>query len=231
MADRQHVSRVSFRWLACVVILSLSAGACSDGDEHRGYVIDQDTNLGVPGDIVIARYMGGAAWSGSACSRAETTVSAADGSFSFPLDDRAGTILAEAYVRGYGRGARTRKAYLANQWINQWKIVVLEWDEENTKSKIARLEPEVFYTEASAKRATGEDVNVYVRKFNHTVAQRLQQLHIIQADCGGPPKTTEGLVPALEAMLVEQIELGDSPSAIKWTRDQLEIARLQGRPN
>jgi hypothetical protein len=212
-----------------VVILSLSAGACSDGDEHRGYVIDQDTNLGIPGAIVIARYMGGAAWSGSGCNRAETTVSAADGSFSFPLDDRAGKILPEAYVRGYGRGARTRKAYLANRWINQWKIVVLEWNEENTKSKIARVEPEVFYTEASAKRATGEDVNVYVRRFNHTVAQRLQQLHIIQADCAGGPKTTEGLAPALEAMLAEQVELGDSPSAIQLTKDSLKIAQIQGR--
>src|SRR5438552_3150936 len=56
--------------------------------------------------------------------------------------------------------------------------------------------------------------------------KRVQELWRLEGatSCGAPPRTSQGLVPFLEAILKEQVELGDSAAKIDATNDRLRWA-------
>jgi hypothetical protein len=211
--------------------LVLLVGACDLLGEksQRGQVLDQDTGEPIAGAIVVGRYMGGGAWAGSGCNRAESAVSDAQGWFELPVDRDAGPVLKEAYKRGFDRGKPARVAELFNYYTREWRVKVLQWDESNRNGKIVRIEPEVYRFESTAKRASGEGVNVYVRRTNGNREDRVMSLRLFQVDCAGPPRSTAGLVPFIEAILREQEELQDVPAALDSSRYFLESARRKAR--
>jgi hypothetical protein len=157
-------------------------------------------------------------------------VSDAQGWFELPVDRKDGTPLMEAYKRGYDRGNRPRKAFLQNEWTREWRVLAQRWDESNLVSELIGVEPEIYRTEASAKAASGEDVNVHLRRSRGSREERLRQLRIFQDDCAGGPRTTVGLVPFIEGILSEQTELGEREDVLDITRRRLERARDHNSP-
>jgi len=213
--------------LALMVAAAVLAGAGCDlfaEKVHRGRVIDQDTREPVAGAIVSGRYFGGVSWGGSSCNRAESTVSDAQGWFELPLDPKAGSLHLEAFKRGYVRGSPTRYAFLKNDGAREWRISVQKWNETNTTAKTVSIEPEVYRSEAAAKAASGEDVDVFVRRAPADRDAHIRELWGYQKDCPGPTRTSEGLVPFLQEILKDQTELGDT-SGIKSTHQWIEMAR------
>jgi hypothetical protein len=210
-----------------VTALALLVGGCDLSGERmqRGRVLDQDTGEPIAGAIVVGRYMGGISWGGSSCNRAESAVSDAQGWFELPVDRKDGTPMMEAYKRGYDRGNAVRYAFLKNAWTREWRISVQKWDDSNMVATQIGVEPEVYRTEASAKAASGEDVNVYLRRSKGTRERRLDSLHRFQTDCAGSPQTTEGLVPLIKEIMREQVELEDDLSAIRISQRFLESAQ------
>jgi hypothetical protein len=211
--------------------LVLLVGACDLLGEksQRGQVLDQDTGEPIAGAIVVGRYMGGGSWAGSGCNRAESSVSDAQGWFELPVDRDAGPVLKEAYKRGFDRGNIPRKAFLDNYWTREWRVAVQTWDETNRKSTLVRIEPEVYRFESTAKTASGEVANVYVRRTNGNREDRVMSLRLFQVDCAGPPRSTAGLVPFIEAILREQEELQDVPAALDSSGYFLESAKRKAR--
>ncbi len=204
---------------------ALAVAGCDLAGEtaQRGRVIDQDTGEPVAGAIVVGRYMGGISWGGSSCNRAESAVSDAQGWFELPVDEKAGSIEKEAYKRGYARGNRTRVAVLMNPWTREWRIAVQRWNEGGQRAERVAVEPERYWFESSAKAASGELVNVYLRRSIGTREGRIQELRGHQKNCAGPPRSSDGIVPFLEEILKEQMELGDS-DGIKSTRDWIRLS-------
>lgn len=215
-----------------VTMFALLVGGCELSGEQmqRGRVLDQDTGEPVAGAIVVGRYMGGISWGGSSCNRAESVVSDAQGWFELPVDRKDGTPMMEAYKRGYDRGNGVRYAFLKNAWTREWRISVQKWDDSNTVATQTSVEPEVYRTEATAKAASGESVNVYLRKSRGSREERLRQLRLFQDDCAGGPRTTVGLVPFIEGILSEQKELGEREDVLDITRRRLERARDHNSP-
>lgn len=205
---------------------ALALGGCDLFGEsvHRGRVIDQDTGEPVAGAVVAGRYMGGLNWGGMSCNRAESAVSDAQGWFELPIDPREGEPLMEAYKRGYDRGYPNRHAMLKNRWTREWRVAVLKWSDGNAKAEIVREEPEVYRTESSALAASGERRDVFVRRSKAAGADRLNELHGFQKHCQGPPRASDGMRPFLEAILSEQVELGDREDAIAITQRALEYS-------
>lgn len=194
---------------------------------YRGRVIDQDTGAGVPGAIVVARYMGGGSWGGSGCNRAESVVSDQDGWFAFPTNSRAGIIVTEAYKRGFWRGQPNRNPMPDPEEREKWRLAIIKWNASNTRETMVGVEPGIYYSREHAERESGIRVNVYMRQFNPDREERMDQLRTFQGDCAGGPRVSLGLVPALEAILEEEIELGQTGSAIAITRRWLERAKEQ----
>lgn len=215
---------------ALVVAAAVLAGTGCDlfaEKVHRGRVIDQDTGEPVAGAIVSGRYFGGVSWGGSSCNRAESTVSDAQGWFELPLDPDAGPLLLEGFKRGYVRGNLPRFAFLNNVWTREWRVSAQKWNETNTKVESVTIEPEVYRSEAAAKAASGQDLNVFMRKALEGREQIRRELRRYQDDCAGPPKTSVGLLPLSEAILSQQIELGEDEGALDITRRRVERARQQ----
>ena len=86
------------------------------------------------------------------------------------------------------------------------------------------IEPEVYRSEAAAKAASGEDVDVFVRRAPADRDAHIRELWGYQKDCPGPTRTSEGLVPFLQEILKDQTELGDA-SGITSTNEWIEMAR------
>ena len=191
---------------------------------HRGRVIDQDTGEPVAGAIVTGRYFGGVSWGGSSCNRAESTVSDAQGWFELPLDRKAGSLHLEAFKRGYVRGSRTRLAVPKKDSRGEWQVSVQKWNEANTMVETVTIEPGIYRSEAAAKAASGEDVDVFVRRAPADRDAHIRELWGYQKDCPGPTRSSEGLVPFLQEILKDQTELGDA-SGIKSTHQWIELAR------
>ena len=219
----------SYATRLAVTVFALLVGGCDLFGEQtqRGRVLDQDTGEPIAGAIVVGRYMGGISWGGSSCNRAESAVSDAQGWFELPVDKAAGPVLKEAYKRGYQRGNPTRIAFNENVATNSWRVAVHKWNENNSQSEIIRVEPEIYQSEPAALAASGERVDVYVRRSQGERDARLLELHVLQSDCAGPPKSTKGLAPFIEAILAEQTELGDTDGAINISRRRLENAHRQ----
>ena len=212
--------------LLIVAAVALAGAGCDLFAEkvHRGRVIDQDTGEPVAGAIVTGRYFGGISWGGSSCNRAESTVSDAQGRFELPLDPKAGPLLLEAFKRGYVRGNPTRYAVPKTPSAREWRISVQKWNETNSRATVVAYESETYASEAAAKRASGEDVDVFVRKAPADRDAHIKELWGYQKDCTGPPRSSDGLLPLLQEILKDQTELGDS-SGIKSTQDWIELAR------
>ena len=212
--------------LASVALVLLVGGCDLLGENsQRGQVLDQDTGEPIAGAIVVGRYMGGGSWAGSGCNRAESAVSDAQGWFELPVDRKDGTPMMEAYKRGYDRGNPARYAFLKSAWTREWRISVQKWNDSNTQATQVGIEPEIYRTEATAKAASGEDVNVHLRKSRGIHEERLRQLRVFQDDCAGHPRSSVGLVPFIEGILSEQMELGESEDVLDITRRRLARAR------
>ncbi len=213
-----------------VTALACAAAGCEPAAEpermQRGRVIDQDTGEPIAGAIVVGRYMGGMSWGGSSCNRAESAVSDAQGWFELPVDPKSGSMLKEAYKRGYDRGNTNRSAFQKGGSSN-WAVMVLKWDAANGRAEMVRIEPELYASEAEALAASGEKANAFLRRSGGDRQERLTQLRLYQDDCAGPPRTTAGLAPFVERILAEQIELGERPDAIDISERRLERARSQ----
>lgn len=232
MFRSSHAGRPSTARLAVLLIVAAAALAGAGCDlfaekVHRSRVIDQDTGEPVAGAIVTGRYFGGISWGGSSCNRAESTVSDAQGRFELPLDPKAGPLLLEAFKRGYVRGNPTRYAVPKTPSAREWRISVQKWNETNSRATVVAYESETYASEAAAKRASGEDVDVFVRKASDSRDQVLSALRMYQDDCAGPPRTSTGLLPLAEAILSQQIELGEDEGALDITRRRVERARRQ----
>lgn len=210
-------------WLAAS--FAALAGCDLAGESvHRGRVIDQDTGEPVAGAIVAGRYMGGLNWGGMSCNRAESAVTDAQGRFELPIDPREGTPLMEAYKHGYDRGGPHRHAILKTEWPREWRVVVLKWSNGNATPEIASEEPGIYRTQSAALEASGEKRDVFVRRSRSVGAERLKELHGFQKHCQGPPHVSDGMKPFLEAILREQVELGDREDAIAITQRALEYS-------
>ncbi len=209
----------AWRQLALALAAVAFAGAAwlhaTTPTETRGRVVDQDTGEPIAGAIVVARYFGGIAWGGSSCNRAESAISDADGWFTFPIDVAAGGTLMEAYKRGYDRGNKSKAAVPDKTLSGKWRVSNLKWDENNLNGRSVGLEPEIYGSEEEALAASGRESNVHLRKSSGSREARLDMLHIFQTDCGGPAKTSPGLVPFIEAILAEQIELNDDEARLR----------------
>ena len=198
---------------------------CEGESIHRGRVIDQDTGAGVAGAIVVARYMGGGSWSGAGCNRVESVVSDQDGWFAFPTNRRAGIIVTEAYKRGFWDGQPNRAAVQDTEEREKWRLAIVTWNASNTKPTLVGTEPGIYYSREHAERESGININVYVRQFEPNREERLKQLRTFQGDCAGGPRVSLGLVPALESILEEEMELGQDEAATAITRRWLERAK------
>ena len=232
MFRSSHAGRPSTARLAVLLIVAavaLAGAGCDLFAEkvHRSRVIDQDTGEPVAGAIVAGRYFGGISWGGSSCNRAESTVSDAQGWFELPLDPKAGPLLLEAFKRGYVRGSRPRFAVPKNDGSGQWQVTFQKWDEANTRVETVTFGPEVYPSEAAAKAASGQDSDVFVRRAPESRDRLLVALRMYQDDCAGPPRTSTGLLPLSEAILSQQIELGEDEGALDITRRRVERARRQ----
>lgn len=208
-----------------VALVVLAAGCDLAGEQvQRGRVIDQDTGEPIAGAIVVGRYEGHVAWGGSSCNRVESAISDAQGWFELPVDAKDGPPQMEGFKQGFGRGKRTRKAFLSNEWTREWRVVVQAWDDSNTRARIASMEPERYWSQASAKAASGEDVNVYLRHYHGDAEQRLRELRTLPKGCAGSPRVSAGLHPFLEAILSEQVALGEKDAELAETRQWIALA-------
>lgn len=226
-AGRPPTGRLAMLLIAAAMVL---AGAGCDlfaEKVHRGQVIDQDTGEPVAGAIVAGRDFGGISFGGSSCNRAESTVSDAQGWFELPLDPKAGPLLLEAFKRGYVRGNPTRYAVPKTPSASEWRISVQRWNEANSSANVVAYEPETYPSEAAAKAASGEDRDVFVRRAPESREQLLRALRMYQDDCAGPPRISPGLLPLSEAILSQQIEMGEDEGALDITRRRVERARRQ----
>jgi hypothetical protein len=228
MADRKYVNAQATRSALLAAMFAVLVGACSAEKppaESRGRVNDQETGQSIAGAIVFGRYMGSIAWGGGACNRVESTVSDKDGWFTLPLDPDAGSIHLEAYHRDYVHGNRTRRAFAEDVSHNIWKVSIQKWDEANRYATTVAVEPTIYHSEKEAMEASGERKDVYLRRFKGTREEKLHDLHTYQIVCGGPPRTTSGLVPVIEAILAEEAELKDSQEGMAATREILDSAK------
>jgi hypothetical protein len=217
------------RAICAAVVFGALAAASHAADppakEKRGRVIDQDTNQGIAGAIVVATYEGSVFWGGSSCNRVESAISDAQGWFYLPTDDRSGVMLMEAYHKDYVHGRTTRHAdYDPDK--DQWDVIHLQW-QPNGKAKIIGQDAKSYKTEGEALDASGEKRDVYLMKVQGDRERRLFELHRLTMSCAGRPRTSAGLVPLLTALLAEQESLGDRAESLRNTRDSLEYAKQQ----
>jgi len=218
--------------LLCAIVLSLSA--CSGSPPpptqqavNKGQVIDQDTGQPIPGVIVVARYTGGRGLEGaSSCNRVETTVSDENGRFELPLDPQAGPLLMEGYHKDYRHGYPVRVPTCGiNGDPAQCQIWQDRRDDNDDVVSVVK-EPMIYHGEDAAMKAARYREDVYLKRFKGTREERLQELWRLQSgnSCLAPPKTSQGLVPFLEAILQEEMSLRDSPDSIRITNERIETA-------
>jgi hypothetical protein len=195
---------------------------------NRGQVIDHDTEKPIPGVIVVGIYEGGRGFEGaSACNRVESTVSDENGWFTLPLDPKGGVLIMEGYHREYRHGYPVRVPTCGiNDDPQQCQVWQDRRDENDQVISIVK-EPTIYRGKAEADKAARYRRDLYMKRFVGDRQKRLDELRRLEGatSCGAPPKTSEGLVPFLEAILKEQTELGESASAIRITNDFLGWAR------
>ena len=230
MAYRKHV--IVSRKHACIAaaLLSFVTCACSDAGptvtDHRGRVIDVETGEGIAGAIVVAKYMGSRGFEGaSSCNRVESAVSDQDGWFDLPDDARAGPRLMEAYHPNYVPGYRARYAVGISE--HKWQVWAQKRD-DNDRVVSINEEPHVYTSKAAAQAASREWIDLYMKRFRGTREQRLSELGRLagQGLCVGGPRTTDGAVPYVRAILEEQRALGAPQGHLDQTADNLKTAEI-----
>jgi hypothetical protein len=235
---RHPVDAVASLLLVC---FAMTIASCSDGGApstqetvNRGQVFDQDTGQPIAGVIVVGRYRGSRGAEGAtSCNRIESAVSDENGWFELPLDPRAGLLTMEGYHRSYRHGWPVRVAVCGIKGdgnANECQVWQERRDQTDQVVSVVK-EPTIYQGEAEAEAAARERKDLYLKRFEGTREERIQRLWALvsASSCLAPPKTSPGPVPYLEAILEEQIALGDRPAAIESTRGYLETARrLQG---
>ncbi len=229
MANRKHV--ISRPLLTATTLLATLLMAGCDAappppipTESRGRIIDEETGKGIPGALVVGRYMGSIAWAGSSCDRIESATSDQDGWFTIPNDSNGKSPFLEAYHHGYARGSNPRYAVGLSAEPPKWQV----WDQRrNVNGDAVSLvkEPTIYRTEREALEASRQWRDVYLRPFKGTRGERLMSLPSGAGICGGGAQTTAGPIEFLEAILQEKIELGASESDLRHMRSIIEGAQ------
>jgi hypothetical protein len=220
-------------WPALLLgVLAFALSACSgsapsQGTINRGQVIDQDTGQPIPGVIVVGLYIGSVRGSGaSSCNRVESTVSDENGWFELPLDPNAGPLKMAGYHRDYRHGYPMRVPTCLSGRPDQCQIWQDRRDDNDHVISVVK-EPKIYPSEDEAAKAARYWDDLYLKRLDGTRDKRLYELWRLQSanSCLATPKTSQGLVPFLEAILQEELELGDSQSSIRDTKQQLAWAR------
>jgi hypothetical protein len=107
---------------------------------------------------------------------------------------------------------------------------------DNTDRVVSVVKESTIYnSEAEAARAARYGQDLYLKRFEGTREERLRELWRLPSgnSCMASPKTSQGLVPFLEAILKEQSALNDSTDAIRSTNERIDMAKgvLQKRKN
>jgi hypothetical protein len=217
-----------------VGVLMLAFAACSGGAPppqetvNRGQALDQDTGQPIAGVIVVGRYRGSRGLEGAtSCNRVETAVSDELGWFELPLDPEAGPLAMEGYHRDYRHGWPVR---VPTCGINGDSEQCQIWqDRRDSTGNVVSIvkEPTIYHGRTEAAKAAGYGRDLYLKRFEGTREERLRELWRLTGanSCLGPPKTSRGLQPFLEAILQEQIALGDLPGKIESTNGYIEAAK------
>jgi hypothetical protein len=232
MAHRKHVIALRRHAVVTACLLALFASSCSRGaptlpTESRGRVIDQDTGMPIAGALVVGKYMGSIAWAGASCDRVESAVSDQEGWFTIPTDSTGKPPFMVAYSRGYGRGNSPRHAFNGAEGdIGKWQVQVQQWDADNRRAKLLSIEPTIYRSKREAEEASREWKDVYLRRFNGTLEERIRNLNVLSGggSCGGGSQTTSGPIEFLKAIYSEKVELGASESELRHTQSVMETA-------
>jgi hypothetical protein len=234
MANRKHVRwhRIGAATVAAIALFGVfSSQARSQPTEFRGQVIDQDTGRPITGAIVVGRYTGTRGPEGStSCNRVESAVADQDGRFTMPIDPRYGWPLMEAYSRGYKWGRSPRWAQNgADGNVDHWQVQVVEWNAENGRAKTVRYEPAIYASRKDAMAASREHMDVYLKPFVGDRTQRLNEIHRLSGAgiCEGTYYSSAGPVPFFQAILEEQIELGDDEASLHLVRGVISSAETK----
>jgi hypothetical protein len=213
--------------------MALALAGCSGGAPpqetvSRGQVLDQDTGQPIVDVIVVAIYRGSVRGSGAtSCNRVETAVSDENGWFELPVDPQAGPLAMEGYHRDYRHGWPVRVPICGvHDDATQCQVWQERRDDTDHVVSIVK-EPTIYHGEAEAAKAAREGQDLYLKRFKGTREERLQELWRLPAanSCLASPRTSPGLEPFLQAILQEQIALGDSKDAVRVTNDRIETAR------
>ena len=229
MAHRKHVGLWGGRALHAAALLGLLICACSDAvptADNRGRVIDVDTGKGIAGAIVVAKYMGSRGFEGSsACNRVESAVSDQDGWFILPDDPQAGPRLMEAYHPDYVRGYRLR--YAVGESAHRWHVWEQKRDDNDNLVSV-KEGSETYPSRAAAQVASREWIDLYMKHFRGTPEQRVRELGRLagQGNCLASPRTSDGAVPFVKAILNEQRALGAREEELRQTIGDLKTAEI-----
>lgn len=231
MANRPHVIQGLEAYCCVTIMLMALVSGCSGGPTeavNRGRVIDQETGQGIAGAIVVGKYMGSRGPEGaSSCNRVESAVSDQEGWFSLPTDPQGKPPFMEAYHRGFRVGISPRHAFNGagpEKSIYKWQVQISQWDQDNKRAHILHVEPQVYDSEKEALEASREWKDVYLKQFRGTKEEWLFELRRLSTSCGGPPQTSDGLVPFLEAIYQEQLTNNESASQLERTHDLVQMS-------
>lgn len=208
------------------VLAGCSGGAPPQATVNQGQVLDQDTGQPIAGVIVVGVYRGSVSGSGAtSCNRVESAVSDPQGWFELPLDPEAGPLAMEGYHRDYRHGWPVRVPTCGiNGDPEQCQVWQDRRDDTDNVVSIVK-EPTIYHGKEEATKAARYWQDLYLKRFEGTREERIRELWRLPISCLAPPKSSLGLVPFLEAILHEQIELGDSTDAIRSTNERIETAR------
>lgn len=232
MAYRQHVALPTVRKAFGLALFAALVASCKDAPPPtvwgRGQVIDQDTNKPIAGVIVVGKYRGSRGFEGAtSCNRVESAVSDANGWFALPLDPEAGPLHMEGYHKGYRHGFPIRYPTCGIDGDpEKCQIWVQRRDDADTVISVVK-EPTIYHGRAEAEKAARYGQDLYLKPFSGTREQRGFELDrlVSATSCMAPPKQSSGLIPFLEAILLEQITLRESADAIRITNETLQSAR------
>jgi hypothetical protein len=232
MAYRQHVGLRTIRNAVGLALFAAIVTGCKDQPPkpvwNRAQVIDQDTGQPIAGVVVVGKYRGSRGFEGaSSCNRVESAVSDENGWFALPVDVEAGPLYMEGYHRDYRHGYPTRNPICGIDGDPEKCQIWVSKRDDNDKVVSVVKEPTIYRGRAEAEKAARSEQDVYLKRFTGDRRTRLQELWRLEGatSCGASPKSSNGLVPLLEAILNEQGELHDGPDKVRDTIDSLRSAK------
>jgi hypothetical protein len=217
---------------AVIVVAGMLLVRAYEPESHpvRGRVVDQDTEAGIAGAIVVAEYFGRESnLVHKHCDRVESTVSDANGYYELPTDPRTDLPILSAYAPGYFRGNGLRRAAALDpeNHPKQWQIVKDTWNDENTLAKTIAVEPKIYSSQREAQWASGEFRDVFLRRSRVDRLGRLQELRLMSgpAYCESGASTSTGAIPLLEAILNAELNSEAPEQDIRMTREAIATAK------